>query len=263
MNSGNSAMKCCDQQWKTASVSQRGTSHVKTGQPCQDAYRVAEAGGIWLVGAIADGAGSAKWAHVGAQTAAARAVDAVAEALDNGSAPETEEAWEELLARAFRAARQALEHEAQSREVPLADLATTLVLFVCGGGMLAAGQVGDGAVVVEMADGSFETCLVPEKGEYANQTRFLTGENALPLLRTVPTDVLSVTAFTDGLEHLALRMPDGVPFLPFFSPLANLIKSPADIGEIEEEVAALLVSPRVLERTNDDLTLLIAAPMRV
>ena len=67
--------------WRVAAASVVGTSHVKSGQPCQDAHewRVLPSG--FLIAAVADGAGSAALAEIGATLAARAAVQALAEAL--------------------------------------------------------------------------------------------------------------------------------------------------------------------------------------
>ena len=61
-----------DQQvrWQATAASVRGTSHEKTGQPCQDAHRWEILPGAILVAAVADGAGSASLGDMGAQVGA-------------------------------------------------------------------------------------------------------------------------------------------------------------------------------------------------
>ena len=55
--------------WKLASVSQRGSSHEIDGRPCQDVHSLAMVSREMLVIVVADGAGSAKLAEVGADLA--------------------------------------------------------------------------------------------------------------------------------------------------------------------------------------------------
>ena len=63
--------------WRVMAASVQGESHEKTGQPCQDACEwLVTAGGV-LVGAVADGAGTAELGDVGAQMATRAALAAL------------------------------------------------------------------------------------------------------------------------------------------------------------------------------------------
>lgn len=65
--------------------------------------------------------------------------------------------------------------------------------------------------------------------------------------------------FSDGLQRLALKMPEGEPYEPFFSPLFHFTTQIRDETVTEKELIWFLESDRVGERTDDDLTLLLAA----
>ena len=107
--------------WRAAGVSVRGTSHEKTGQPCQDAvYWETFPHGL-LVTAVADGAGSAALGEVGATVAVRAAVDRVRIGVEAseliGADREAPEAWRALLADAILSARAGVEAEAAARNV--------------------------------------------------------------------------------------------------------------------------------------------------
>ena len=66
--------------------------------------------------------------------------------------------------------------------------------------------------------------------------------------------------FTDGLQNLVLRAEDDSPHAPFFNP----VSSPGSVhrhvsDDTDRKLAAFLESPRVTNRADDDLTLLLAA----
>lgn len=63
--------------WKAIYVSERGTSHVQDGTPCQDGCRVRVIGGSVLLTVCADGAGSASHARDGAQLACRKFIECV------------------------------------------------------------------------------------------------------------------------------------------------------------------------------------------
>jgi hypothetical protein len=63
--------------WRVVASSVRGTSHEKTGQPCQDAHRWEMSSEKIMLAAVADGAGSAPLGEVGATIAAQTAIDTI------------------------------------------------------------------------------------------------------------------------------------------------------------------------------------------
>jgi len=246
--------------WKVAGASVRGSDHDISGEPCQDAYAVRTLPSEILVAAVADGAGSARLSETGARIASDQAVSAVDSRMLGGGLPNTPEAWKELVSFTFDAARSALEDESRKLGVPIGDLATTLIVLIATPQSIAVGQVGDGAVVFGNESAEFSACSRPQKGEYLNETIFLTSENAMDSLQSffLSGCVRQVAAFTDGLERLSLRMSDVAPHAPFFRALFGMMDATKDVTEAELELKRLLRSPRVMERTSDDLTLLLA-----
>ena len=247
--------------WRAYGASVRGTSHRRSGLPCQDAHgwRELPAGG--LLCAVADGLGSAPRADEGAQRAVAAALDALAAALT--AAPAAPAASDEAaiagsLRAAFAAARAALERDADPN--PLRDYATTLLLAAVTPGWTAVGQIGDGAVVGHWPDGRLETLSLPQRGEYANETTPLTSPDALARLqvRVWPAPLRALALFSDGLQGLCINLATGAPFERFFAPFLQALAGPFDGEATGTRLAAFLESARVCARTDDDKTLLVA-----
>jgi len=145
--------------------------------------------------------------------------------------------------------------------VPTRALATTLILLVATPVLVAAAQVGDGAVVVGDGGSDLIALTTPQSGEYLNETTFLTAPDALD---TAQINVWHgvpgyVAAFSDGLQMLALQMPAGTPHAPFFVPLFQFVARLTDAAAAQEQLTAFLRSPRLRTRVDDDVTLLIAA----
>jgi hypothetical protein len=63
---------------------------------------------------------------------------------------------------------------------------------------------------------------------------------------------------TDGLQMLALKMPGGEPHEPFFQPLLRGVMTAESRERAEEQLRGFLLSPRIRQRAQDDLTLLLA-----
>ncbi len=245
--------------WRVAAASVQGAAHLRAGAPCQDAHRWCALPGGRLVAAVADGAGSAPLAETGARVAADAVVGRVRDAL----AADGDAELAAVLEDAFGAALEAVRAEAAARGVDASDLATTLAAAVATPARVVAAQVGDGAVVVRARDGSLHapTAAAAPRGEYLNETVFLTSPGALQGLRAAAWEAAPshLALLTDGLQLLALRMPGGTPHAPFFEPLFRFAAEAADPEHAAERLRAYLAGPRIAQRADDDLTLLLAA----
>jgi hypothetical protein len=159
------------------------------------------------------------------------------------------------------AARAALGAAAAQRGAAIGDLATTIITVVADHELVAAAQVGDGAAVVRDADGGLVALTTPRNGEYANETTFLSAPGALDSAQCALRrgGATHVAALSDGLQMLALAMPSGAPHAPFFTPLFRFASETADGREAGAQLRAFLAGPRVTARTDDDVTLLLAA----
>lgn len=245
--------------WHAAAASVQGVSHLRLEQPCQDAHALALLPNGTLVAAVADGAGSATLSEIGAAAAAKTVVAAIGAAQQLPTATDTE-GWRQLLSEAFRLALLRLETEAEDREIDPNALATTLLLAVATPETTAVMQVGDGAIVLGDANGGVQALTAPLHGEYANTTVFLTSPTALETAQFGLHPAAAYLAlFSDGLQRIALEMATGMPFAPFFQPLFRFVASEADADAAQAQLTAFLSSPRVQERSDDDITLALAA----
>lgn len=232
--------------WRALGASVAGAGHRARRVGCEDAHAVEVTPDGSLLVAVADGAGSAARAARGSSLAVAAAVDALR--------------WGASVGDALLLARGALEDEALASAAPLGQLATTLLVVRApagGGGAIETAQVGDGAVVVRR-DGAYEVPAPDAKGEYLNETVFLTSPSWRAAMRVATVEAVGVdaiAAMTDGLQLLAFDLASGVAHAPFFEPFVAFA---AEDGPVEQ-LAAFLASPRVGERTDDDVTLVVAA----
>lgn len=248
-------------EWAVVAAAVPGRAHAALDLPCQDAldYRAGPDGILLL--ALADGAGSAELSAQGARIAVDEALDALSAALAD-DLPSTAEAWSEVLTAACEWARLELEFLAAEEGRPLRDYATTLTCAAVSGEWLAVASLGDGVVVAGEA-GALTTINTLQRGEYANETVFLTQEDALDHLQICvqPGSVNRLAVMSDGLTRLALRFPSLEPHAPFFDPLFAFLEQAATDGEngqAGDQLAGFLGSPRVNERTDDDKSLILA-----
>jgi serine/threonine protein phosphatase PrpC len=244
--------------WQVVSASVTGKSHEKQNLPCQDAQGYKHLSDSCLIFAVADGAGSAKLADLGANIAVKIALETLEKQINS---VDIDLVWEDYLKLALNQALTAIQTESITQETEVRELATTLILGIATPELVAVAQVGDGAIVVEDKTGNIQELTIPASGEYLNETIFLISPNAL---ETAQINLWSgqakyLAAFSDGLQMLALKMPEGKPHHPFFSPLFKFVETITDETDAQEQLIGFLRSPRVTQRTDDDLTLILAS----
>ncbi|MHB9133567.1 MAG: PP2C family serine/threonine-protein phosphatase [Armatimonadota bacterium] len=245
--------------WNVAGVSVQGASHIVRRQPCQDAHIWRELPGGVLALAVADGAGSAALSQVGSARAAVAAVEWVTELMKDNQ-PGDEEEWHGLLIAALQTAHDSVMASAKRRKVSPRELATTLIVLVATPELTAVIQVGDGAALVMTDEHELVALTIPQRGEFVNETTFFTSPGYLDAaqfsLRRGP--VAGVAALSDGLQMLALKMPDSQPHPAFFRPLFSLLDQADDMADAEDHLRAFMLSDRITQRADDDLTLVLA-----
>jgi hypothetical protein len=241
--------------WRVLGASVPGTAHRRADRPCQDAHAYrALADGALLV--TADGAGSAEFAEAGARVAVAAALTALAHNVALGW-PSGEQVWRAAFAEAYAAAREAVLQAAAEQGAPPRAFASTLLCAALSADLLAVAQLGDGVAVAQAATGDWFAAAAPQRGEYANETRFLVQPDALSYVevQVYAEAVPALAVMTDGLLRLVLDLPTLTPHAPFFNPLLSFATSP---DASASALADFLDSPRVNARTDDDKTLVLA-----
>ncbi|MDF5711368.1 MAG: PP2C family serine/threonine-protein phosphatase [Nostoc sp. S4] len=248
-------------QWRIVAASVCGTSHLKNKQLCQDAHHWQLLSNNILVAAAADGAGSASLGKVGAMVAVETAIENICTKQLTRSTLTNDSHVRSLLNDAILAAKKAVEDEAFGCDKQPQDLATTLIIMVATPEVVAVAQIGDGLAVAKDQMGNLLALTMPDSGEYINETTFLTSPTALDTaqMRLWRTDIVNVGIITDGLQMLALNMVVGEPHKPFFFPLFEFVANAEDKTAAKEQLVKFLRSERITQRTDDDLTLIIAA----
>jgi hypothetical protein len=211
-----------------------------------------------LIAVVADGAGTADLAHIGAEIAVST-VSSVAQLGVHAGRRD----YEEILREGATLARQRLVEAAAERKADPRDLACTLLAVIVapiGGGAL---QIGDGVIVIAEQPLAWRWLFWPQKGEYANTTFFLSDEKSLAKAEVapLPDEVQDVALMSDGLEPLALQFATRKAHEPFFRTVLAPLHAAEAKGEspqLSSGLSTLLASPAVRSRTDDDASLVIA-----
>ncbi|CAN7238745.1 PP2C family serine/threonine-protein phosphatase [Pararhizobium sp. LjRoot255] len=250
--------------WRWAGARSKGTSHEKTGLPCQDygcANEVDSPVGPAFIGVVSDGAGSALHADVGSKIVSTTLLRLARDFLRSSPRSELHEetAWEWL-----DAIRDKINVEAERVRLRPRDFAATIVAVIADDTGTTIIHVGDGAVAVKAINTEiWSVPSWPYQGEYASTTSFTT-DDPQPRLDFVVMDgpVSALAVFSDGIERMVLDFANRTPHAPFFDrmikPILALSNTGRDIG-LSKALQRYLSSAAVCERTDDDKTLIIGA----
>jgi Protein phosphatase 2C len=241
--------------WKVIGASVTGTSHTARGAGCQDASGWRSEPDLTCL-AIADGAGSRPLSAIGSALAVERALAVAGTAQTDETRANQAPRPADWIHAAFTDARTQISAMADSAGHKADDYATTLAIAIIAADIVAIGQVGDSTVVI--GDGGRYRTIAPEaKGEYVNETLFVTAPDALDHLRitVLPAkEVELVVLSTDGLRYKILSdLTVSTPFEPFFDDLSGYIRTPS---ASQSGIAEFLGS--LNDQTGDDKTLVAA-----
>lgn len=248
--------------YKWASACVTGASHHACGAPCEDAVAsrlVTLEGTRYFIVAVSDGMGSALHGGRGAKIAANAFVDLAAKRLA------VRRSWSGpgLLGVARTVAAEVhhvLVRFADRIHAHPMDYAATLLACITDGKRSAFVQIGDGVIVMGPVHSLWRPVFAPQRGEYANISKFITEADALQKLQTrLHIGFLhNIALMTDGVEPLVLAR--GVVTPTLFDHLASVmggLTRPGPIGALSAQLETLLAGPLVQGRIGDDASLFI------
>lgn len=251
--------------WRLAVASATGTSHARTGTPCQDSVRhaiVDSVDGPALVVVVSDGAGSAAFSEVGSRIAVDTFVEEATRHLEMGG---TIAQIDRALAQCWLLrVRASVEAAASTAGESPRDFACTLVAAVVGERHHACVQVGDGAIVFRPGDeAGWAYVFWPQHGEFANTTNFVVASDVTDLMAfdSAERRIDELAVFSDGIEKLVLHEATKTVHEPFFDAVFPPVRACDESGadpRLCDRLKAYLESARICERTDDDKTLVIA-----
>jgi hypothetical protein len=237
--------------FKAAVATAQGRRHEVDAVGCQDAV-VRLAKGQFTAIALADGAGSASHAAQGAQLTAEVTARYLLRDLPALLASTEDRAKSTLLTLVL----QKLQRAANGQSAALADFACTLLFAATDGHTLLVGQLGDGRVGVrDSASGVWRPMLVASKGEFINETTFVTSRTASARFQLARGEAASISAcvlMSDGAEESLFHRASQT-----FAPAVESIAQWVAIHPVSKTEAALATQLRTVLRTKtfDDVGL--------
>ncbi len=213
-------------------ASLRGRSHAQEGKARDDHFSLYHCDeSDWYIVVVADGAGSAKFSRKGSEIACRIVTEHCKEKLlDSADFEEKIRAYKNaddeetarksmanviygIIGNAAFKAHKAINDAAKDAEAAPKDFATTLMFSICKkfdfGWFVASYWVGDGAMCIYNKDKqTFKLLGIPDEGEFAGQTRFLTmpdifkdAQSVMSRLRfSIEEDFTSLMLMTDGVS---------------------------------------------------------------
>ncbi len=248
--------------WIAAVDYSQGTSHRRDGIPCQDYGRILQPHEDLVIAAVSDGAGSARFSRIGARIAANTASEWLERRI--GSHPGmrgrvSNLGTEDLFDGLTGVIHAALMAAANDNHAGLADFACTLTLLAMAPNEVTAAQIGDGMAVARMDQDDYALLIEPDRGEYANETSFITDADARERLRTntLSGPVRFISATTDGLLPVLFDTRRKMPHSPFFEPIDSFTRNTDSAVQVHDGLRDFLRSERLTELVDDDLTLMV------
>lgn len=213
-----------------------------------------------LLTVVSDGAGSAKYSEIGSRLVVeCFARCAIAHLRER---PSLEDITQELVREWLDDVRNRIFHSAEQRATEPRQMAATLIgTMICSKRAIVC-HIGDGACVLRRKGANlWEVPSWPAHGEYASSTYFVTDDPEPRLdFMSIEGEFSELAIFSDGIERLALDFVNKSAserfFDPMFAPLTKV--GPGRNRVLSASLRQFLDSPRVLERTDDDKSLVLA-----
>lgn len=184
--------------WNVIQCAIQGRSHIKSDIPCQDKTYSAVDNETQVI-ALADGAGSAKLSHYGAETVTKFICSELTEKFDayfsdNDGASVKQQLIEGML--------KSLSKTANQLECEIKELASTLMFVAIKNNQFIIAHIGDG-VVGYLKNDEMKIASQPENGEFVNTTVFTTSKDAIMTMKLIKGSLGEIQGFvlmSDGTE---------------------------------------------------------------
>jgi hypothetical protein len=249
--------------WNFIAATVAGTAHLANDTESQDACECdilyADDSEVF-VAVAADGAGSAKNGRAGARAACASLLHKTRTAFEKGGS--VENLSEKICRDWIENLQNEIKMTAEQENCAPSEFSCTLLAAIVGADATVFMQIGDGAIVYGCDDSNeYKLFALPQQGEYANSTNFVTDDRALDVLKyeLIEKTIDELAIFTDGLQRLTIDFQNARPHQPFFRSMLAPLRAQLLAENLEKKLSEFLDSPKINERTNDDKTLILAA----
>ena len=184
--------------WNCIKSAIQGKSHIFDNTPCQDKVFSLNYKDSCIV-SLADGAGSAKYSHLGAEAVTKYVCQNMEHNFEQYFNEENGLVIKQLL---INNIQQLLQSIAESNKCKINDLASTLLMVAIKNDNFIIIHIGDG-VIGYLSNNELKVASKPNNGEFVNTTVFTTSENVLDSIKLIKGSINNITGFvlmSDGTE---------------------------------------------------------------
>lgn len=275
--------------WVVAYASAIGNLHIREAIPCQDSCIHERFDEHWGIAVVADGAGSAKYSHIGSDFVVRNTLHCFQQALkevnwDSADALPTEEAWRRIALQNLQIVTQRLRQFAAAKDYKFADLACTVIAVLYAPFGICTVHIGDGRAGYSDTEG-WHSLIKPYNGAEANETVFITsniwteeGVKEFIETRVVEAPIQAFVLLSDGCERSSFEVnvfdeeaqkyyDPNRPYAKFFEPNLKGLRMLKKEGKSQEAINTLWEG-FLKEGTNqfkhetDDKTMVLGARMQ-
>lgn len=240
--------------WVAVQGAVAGKSHIQDNIVCQDKTFILRKNNMIAV-ALADGAGSARLSHFGAETVTQCVCELLCEKFEayynsNGPVPVKEEVLTILLTK--------LKQVAEENECDLSDLASTLLAVAIKNDRFLILHLGDG-VIAYTKDNQIRVATAPKNGEFANVTYFITSSHALEMMQIrkgIATSIDGFVLMSDGSEA-SLYSKQRNEVAPVLQKLIRRLSVTSE--EFFQPIIQSSLENAISQKTRDDCSLVLVA----
>lgn len=184
--------------WKAAGAYIQGRGHAQNNIPCQDRIYTLMDKDVKII-SLADGAGSCKFSHFGAEIITQSTCENIVKIFDDLYEMNEAQIQETIIEFGL----EKLQKKAIELETDIDDLSSTLLFVAIKNDKFIAGHIGDG-VIGYFFNENIDVLSYPDNGEYANITYFVTSNGARKYLRIYRGELINITGFiliSDGTSE--------------------------------------------------------------
>ncbi len=247
-----------ENQWIVAKASVAGVRHIQENSACQDTsdyqFYEKESFGIAIV---ADGAGyaenSAKGSSLVVQYSKDLFSDMVCKEQWNREMPAAEN-WQQKAEEILRTVYGRLVEYGIEQNIEIQTLATTVIVMIITAKGLLVTHIGDGRACYRDDNGNWMACIDPYKGEYANETVFITSDfwkekEPAPFIgsHVIIGKVTAFSVLSDGMEMVSFRLNEfnsnkeiheslNEPYTAFFEHNVGVLTTYKQLGLLPDEI---------------------------
>ena len=192
--------------WNIIQCAVKGRSHEKVNMPCQDKTYALFENDVQTI-ALADGAGSAKLSHFGAETVTRCISEEMVQKFDDYFNNEDGMTVKQQM---IEVIEKRLEQTAKQQECDMIDLASTLLFVAIKDNKFIMAHIGDG-IIGYLKQDELKIATHPMNGEFINTTVFTTSMDVVRETRLIKGGVEEIKGFvlmSDGTESSLYNKKD-------------------------------------------------------